>query len=273
MIFNLLKSDFYRLAHGKALWVTLIVLAAITAFLVWAFQSIAAAGSSVDPSAFLTIDLTESVEELTASPSHMYGVIFVSLLYINTLGGVLVTLDLSADSDSGFVKNLWPTGTGKKTYLAGKLALCMVLAFLMLLVCIIVATATCFALGMPLRMTESSEEFLLWLLLYWLTTTGYLMVTATVALIIRNKAVSLTVALLLGLDIIESLLGALFGLFESSGTVIPHVYDWLLAHDIELLRVGAVGIGVNAAHIAVSVLIIITLCVVLTMTVGVRRIF
>lgn len=72
-MFNFLKADLYRLTRGKAFWVVTIALVAITSLTVWAFQLIALSGSVGSPDSHITLDVTESIETLTAGPSHMFG--------------------------------------------------------------------------------------------------------------------------------------------------------------------------------------------------------
>ena len=271
---NLLKSDFYRLVHGRLIWAVAIILIVLTVFSLWMYQYVTLSngiGVRAATETGMFLSTTEGIAALTASPTHMYGIVFVSSVYPTVACGILVALALSADFENGTARNIWSARSGRRVYFAEKLVLSALIAALMLPLCMATASIACIALGMPLSMAESIGEFCVWTILCWLTLTAYLCITATVVLIARSKTAALIVAILLGLGIIGSVFSLVIGIFFPPSPTAFDPSEWLLVSNFTPLSNGAVGIYAEAGHIAINTNGTIAICTALCLTVGCRR--
>ena len=182
-MFNLLKSDVYRLVHGKMLWVGLAFLALVVvgaAGLVWfattpefahmvneqaqeeARQSGATVTLTTSNDAGLDAEEVQALnEKVIGSRTYSYGNTFM-VGFLGLILAVLAALLASSDFDTGFAKNVLAGCGDRRAYFAEKLVLIAVLCGVFLLAGMLLSDAVYAVLGFSYERTETVGEYGSW---------------------------------------------------------------------------------------------------------------
>ncbi len=210
---NLLKSDLYRLVHGKMLWVGLAALLAVVvgaAGLIWfattplfaemvneqAANSQAAANAGSTWNMQLTtpnnadLDAAEVEalnEKVINSRTYSYGSTFM-VGFLGLIVSVLAALIAASDFDSGFAKSVLAGRRSRLPYFGEKLLLIALVCGAFLLVAMVASDAAYLLLGFSYEHAETVGEFWAWTGLAWLEMTAYAYVVALVVWVARSKA-------------------------------------------------------------------------------------
>lgn len=268
---NLLKSDAYRIVHGRATKIGIVVLVVGISFTLWAFQTISAMNGISSQDQNFSITTTETIAQMSASATHLFGNVFIATGLLNSVGCVLAALAIVADFETGYVKTLWSVREARRPYLAEKLVLCLIAAALLLALAFFTAWGASLAMGITPLYPERPEELAQWLILTWMSTTAYLFVTAMVAVTVRNKVANIGVAILLGTGILGNLLIYLCGFLSNLIPVAISFPDWMLISSFERLADGGLGIMAYVPRLAIVAGVVIALCTTVVLTVGARK--
>lgn len=236
-MFNLLKSDLYRLVHGKMLWVMLAVFLAMSVFTaaIVSFaanyvpavsQVVEASAEDVEMGVELATDTSETFTDVNlanrqiASLTTLYGQSFAGGGELTMLVALLVALFFAADFDTHFVRNLVMDAAGRRRYYAEKLILAALVSAAFLLVGMI-ATPACFAAaGFTFVSAESPGAVALYALLAWLTITAYAWMTAVAVWVTHSKAAGIVAALVVAI-------GAAGGALFTAASIFGWKWPWL----------------------------------------------
>ena len=247
-MFNLLKSDFYRLVRRGDFWVFTAVLvvgiSACAALLSWVASPDFAvmvneraadnAGLTAAEQVEAQADLDESMAEMAPlndkamdSLTHTWAQTFLTGGMLGVLGTALAALFLVSDFEHGFVKNLLMSRRGRRIYFAEKLVFIALIQAIMLGLCASVTTASFAVAGFTYEVVGTPGELALWLGLAWLLSCAYAFIAAVVTWLTRSKW--------LGTVLAAGLCSGLAPALPWLGTVPP----WLLHGCTQLLANGA----------------------------------
>lgn len=194
---NLLKSDLYRLVHGKSLWVLLAITIALIAgavALVW-FTSTPAyaeltgnqATQNVEASDASTAERIEAFSnKQLASPVQAIGSTLMGGCFLTLMASLAAAFAVSADFNTGFVKNILSCRPQRGRYFAEKLALVALISAAFVLVaagwCLL-----CYAVaGFGYIYVNSPGGIAAYLLLTWITVTAFGWIAACASWIAHN---------------------------------------------------------------------------------------
>lgn len=304
-MFNLLKSDAYRLMHGKMLWaltVALLVFVAGAVGLVWfgttpefaqmvneqAAQNMAdSPGASGELSTSNDADLTgEEVAMLNDksidSRTYAYGQTFVTGGVLNMLAALFAALFLVSDFDTGFVKSVFAGRARRASYFAEKLVLCGAACALFLLVGMLAVDASYAIAGFSIERVEPMGEYWAWAGLAWLNAMAYVLITAVVAWATRSKAAAVAAAVVVAGGIAASLIMLAAQALAPAFPMLVEAVLWLPRSCTRLLGSGALDLfsssqgvvlpGLAApGHIALVSCAVISACAALSLTACKRR--
>ncbi|MFR1638471.1 MAG: ATP-binding protein [Eggerthellaceae bacterium] len=156
-MYNLLKSDLYRLVHGKMLWVALgclVVLAAGSGWFVWFGTTL--------PGASTTSELAWD------SRTHTYAQLLIEGGVLPIIVSIMVALLFAGDYETGFAKSVFAGRPRRAPYFVERLALCGLLCAAFLLAGAFVADASFAVFGSAYQRVETVGEYWTWLGLAWL---------------------------------------------------------------------------------------------------------
>lgn len=247
-MFNLLKSDLYRLVHGKMLWVGLGCLALVVvcgAGLIWfsttpmfadmvneqAQENMRESGATFTLTSPNGTDLDEAEvqalnEKTLDSRTHTYGNTFM-VGFLGLIASVLAALLASSDFDTGFAKNVLAGRKNRLGYFAEKLVAIALLCAFLLMAGMLLSDATYALAGFAYERTETVGEYWSWAALSWLVLTAYAYLGALVAWATRSKVAGVVFAALFPTGFIESMaLSAAVALAPAMPTV-ADVALWL----------------------------------------------
>lgn len=306
-MFNLLKSDIYRLVHGRMLWVSLVLLAAFlaaTVGLVWFAttpvfaqmvneQAEAGEAAEVAPGtavritdgngANLSPDEVEALnEKVLPSRTNAYAQTFISGGILALLVSLTIALFLVSDFETGFAKNVFAGRRRRAAYYLEKLMLCGVLTSVFLLVGIVLTDGGFMLAGFEYRFVETVGEYWGWVALAWLAVMTYAVATGVVVLLTRSKAAGIAFAIIIATGILASLVMTVASALAPAFPVLADAVKWLPTFSVKLLGGGGIGLlsstGETAlagltvpAQIAIVSGVAIAACTALAAVVGPRK--
>ena len=271
-MFNLLKSDVYRLVHGKMLWVGLAFLALVVvgaAGLVWfattpefaqmvneqaqeeARQSGATVTLTTPNSADLDAEEVQALnEKVIGSRTYSYGNTFM-VGFLGLILAVLAALLASSDFDTGFAKNVLAGRGDRRAYFAEKLVLIAVLCGVFLLAGMLLSDAVYAVLGFSYERTETVGEYWSWAVLSWLVLTAYAFLGALIAWATRSKTVGVVFAALVPTGFLESMVLGAAAVLAPAMPLVGDAVQWLPLSVQQRLAAGGTGLfGAGASAVA-----------------------
>lgn len=275
-MFNLLKSDIYRLVHGRMLWVSLallIVFVAGVVGLVWfattpvfaqmvneqaeTGQAAEMAGgvvTIVDGSgAELTPDEVETLnEKVLPSRTNSYAQTLISGGILALFVSLAVALFLVNDFETGFAKNVFAGRRRRVVYYLEKLMLCGVLTSVFLLVGIVLTDGGFLLAGFEYRFVETVGEYWGWVALAWLAVMTYATATGMVVLLTRSKAAGIAFAIIIATGILASLVMTVASALAPALPVLTDAVKWLPTFSVKLLGPGGIGLLSSTGETALA---------------------
>jgi ABC-type transport system involved in multi-copper enzyme maturation permease subunit len=201
MIFNLLRSDIYRLVRGRKFWVTMLMTVLITAglyiLMIVSIDQGMIDGSEMDPSDYAVASRT--------LPTHSG---MLSLMgYGNggvmpTVASVLAVLVVLEDFDTGYIKGLMTSRRARTGYYAERMLIVSLLTIWMSVVAIVSLEITSWAFGFHYQHGESPVAYFQYLAIVMLGAIAYALIVSALTLTVRNKAFGIAAALLVGTGMI-----------------------------------------------------------------------
>lgn len=261
-MFNLLKSDIYRLVHGKMLWVGLTFLALVVvgaAGLVWfattpefaqmvneQAQEARQGGATVTLTAPNGADLDASEvqalnEKVIGSRTYSYGNTFM-VGFLGLIVAVLAALLASSDFDTGFAKNVLAGRGDRRAYFAEKLVLVAALCGVFLLAGMLLSDAAYAVLGFSYERTETVGEYWGWAGLSWLVLTAYAFLGALIAWATRSKTVGVVFAALVPTGFVESMALGAAAVLAPAMPLVGDAVQWLPLSVQQRLAAGGTGL-------------------------------
>ena len=264
---NLLKSDLYRLVHGKMLWVGLAALLAVVVGavgLIWFAttplfaemvneqaannQAAANAGSTwnmqltTPNNADLDAAEVEALnEKVISSRTYSYGNTFM-VGFLGLILAVLAALLASSDFDTGFAKNVLAGRGDRRAYFAEKLVLIAVLCGVFLLAGMLLSDAVYAVLGFSYERTETVGEYGSWAVLSWLVLTAYAFLGALIAWATRSKTVGVVFAALVPTGFLESMVLGAAAVLAPAMPLVGDAVQWLPLSVQQRLAAGGTGL-------------------------------
>ena len=302
-MFNLLKSDFYRLVRRGDFWVFTAVLvvgiSACAALLSWVASPDFAvmvneraadnAGLTAAEQVEAQADLDESMAEMAPlndkamdSLTHTWAQAFLTGGMLGVLGTALAALFLVSDFDHGFIKNLLMSRRGRRIYFAEKLVFIALIQAIMLGLCASVTTASFAVAGFTYEVVGTPGELALWLGLAWLLSCAYAFIAAVVTWLTRSKWLGTVLAVMVSTGVTGAVVAGLCSGFAPAlpwlGTVPPwllHSCTQLLGNSASTLLAADTGLPVPGLPIWGHVLLVgglwAAMCVAVTMAVCRKR--
>ncbi|BAK43658.1 ribose/xylose/arabinose/galactoside ABC transporter permease [Eggerthella sp. YY7918] len=265
-MFNLLKSDIYRLVHGRMLWVGLALLAAFVAFtvgLVWfattpVFAQMvneqAEANMSETPSggvvkitngnsAELTHEEAEALnEKVLPSRTNAYAQTLISGGVLALFVSLTIALFLVSDFETGFAKNVFAGRRRRAAYYLEKLMLCGVLTSVFLLAGMVLTDGGFMLAGFEYRFVETVGKYWSWVALAWLAVVTYVVATSVVVLLTRSKAAGIAFAIIIATGMLASLVMTVASALAPAFPVLADAVKWLPTFSVKLLGSGGIGL-------------------------------
>ena len=302
-MFNLLKSDFYRLVRRGDFWVFTAVLvvgiSACAALLSWVASPDFAvmvneraadnAGLTAAEQVEAQADLDEDMAEMASlndkamdSLTHTWAQTFLTGGMLGVLGTALAALFLVSDFEHGFVKNLLMSRRGRRIYFAEKLVFIALIQAIMLGLCASVTTASFAVAGFTYEVVGTPGELALWLGLAWLLSCAYAFIAAVVTWLTRSKWLGTVLAVMVSTGVTGAVVAGLCSGFAPAlpwlGTVPPwmlHSCSQLLGNSASTLLAADTGLPVPGSRIWGHVQLVgglwAAMCVAVTMAVCRKR--
>lgn len=267
---NLIRSDLYQLIRSKMIYVALTLLVAYFGINTWSLSgweqpnNIAQikhelAAQQADPS----IDDTWTNDDLYGYQTRTFESYTGSNIMGIAPGGLLsmmlctlTALFCYQDFRAGFIKNQLSayaghrvhgrrTPSGRGAYYAAKLTTIALVNSVFLLLTMGLAATSYAICGFTVRNPEPFWQIIIWALLTWLILCGYTFATAAITWAVRNQAVSVVMALLLGSQALEAMIqlalsaGAQFFPQTGIAAALDATTTWLPTTSTNILLGGA----------------------------------
>ena len=300
-MFNLLKSDFYRLVRRADFWafvaIIVVCISVCAALLSWVAspefsamvgEEATEAGMTAEERAEMQADLEEGLAEGAPlskelpSMTSTWAQTFLTGGMLGVLGTALAALFLVSDFEHGFVKNLLMSPRGRRIYYAEKLVLIAFMQAILLALCAVVTTMAFAAAGFAYEVAPAPGEVALWLGLAWLLACAYAFMAAVATWLTHSKWLGTVMAVLVSTGVVGAIVANLCLGLAPALPWLGAVPPWLLYGCSQLLGSSATtllaadaGLPVPGLPIGGHVLLVTALwiaaCVVATMAVCRRR--
>lgn len=270
-MYNLLKSDLYRLVHGKMLWVALaclVALAASSGWFVWF-------GTTLP-------DVSTTSELAWDSRTHTYAQLLIEGGLLPLIVSIVVALLFAGDYETGFAKSVFAGRLHRAPYFAERLVLCALLCAAFLFAGMLVADASFAVFGSAYQRVETVGEYWTWVGLAWLEATAYAIMTALVAWLTRSKAAAVAFAVVVSFGLAYWIVALVASALQPAAPALVDLVSWLPTSSAHLLGSGGVGLFVSAGdgalhglaapgHILLVSCIVMAACCVISLAVCRRR--
>lgn len=229
---NLLRSDVYRLIHGRKLWVGSLMLVVCSAgLLAGVITFVGGYDGAIDG------DITAAVARTL--PSHSAMLTYSSMFRGGLVAGVVsvvAALAVGEDRESGLAKNLFSSGIGRRRYVVEKMALTALLALWYSLLSVVALEITFAALGFRYESAEPALAWLGFVVLLVLGVTVYAVIAATVALVTGSRVASCATAVAVGFQMVGGVLTGLAGMAPERFGWIQRLAAWLPISNMNMLE-------------------------------------
>lgn len=298
-MFNLFRSDMYRMVRMRSFWICVAICAAlmvtIVGFMNWISspefarmvddsiteQSVQTLSEEeraelAEASAEMHEDLEPLNTKVLDSLTSSWGNSFFDGGFLGLIGSLFTAIFLLLDFKGGFIKSLPFDRRSRLKYYAEKLAAIAIIQAIFLGVCAACTTFAYWVFGFSYAISDSAVDIALWLLLAWLTSTAYAFIVACVAWASRNTALSCAVAIVASPGVLGAFLTQLFMYLGRAVPLFSQVPQWMLVSSYSCMRNGAEGLtaaGSGAvfaqlpagAHAAIITLIYIIVMIVIAL--------
>ena len=218
-MFNLLRMDLYRIKRSQSVYICLAILLALSAlscWLVWLMETPDGRQEAVKLGMFQL----EELAQLEAEGSALEGMDLLEMfrdvgmdggLYCTILG-IVVTLFVCMDFQSGFMKNIMASHKNRWTYVVSKLLTAGIVNLFYLLI----SFGFCLLMNLLFHMVPftSWNNILFYLVWAWLLSTAFTSLIIAICIFTRNTALGVLSTILFGSGVIVSFLSYLTNLFH-----------------------------------------------------------
>lgn len=277
-MFNLLKSDLYRIVRRVDFWVftalcavMMVLVAGMMAyfsspeFSMTVHENLAnQADLTVEERAEVQAELDEAQADLAEaqvlngkelhSITTMWANTFLNGGFLGIIVAAFVALFLVRDFKSGFIKNLNMGRAGRVRYYAEKLLVVALLDAWFLALCLAFSVAAFTAFGFSFQVAESAGAVALWVFLAWLAMFAYGCLTACVAWLTRSEAVSIAFAVIVCSCVAGAFLVQLSLFLANAFPVFEAFQHWTIVGGISALTQGADALFVQDEGAVISAL-------------------
>lgn len=265
-MFNLLKSDLYRMVHTRLFWgftiAVVAVLLAVAGVMAWVSSegfihlmedSMAKVANdptlSVEEVQEAQADMQEGIAELGSlaarqleSLTSMWGNVFLGGGFLGLIGSMFIGIYLVRDFRSGFVKGLPMNRRGRRNYYLEKMLLVVLVQGFYLLLCAGCSTAFMAMFGFSYLEANSAGDILLVLALTWLLYSAYGLLTACVAWLVRNEGGVVAWAVVVSSGMAGAFITQLMLLLAKALPFLEKMTAWTLSFQVGSLAHGAQGL-------------------------------
>ena len=267
-MFNLLRSDLWRIVRMPSFWVLTILVVASLALVAWFMDYLASPEFAQSVNASIQDKIREdnqaSLEEYTddglnlnvksmQSVPYMWTNTFLDGGMLGIIGSLLAAIFLLSDFKSGFIKVLPMDRRGRWRYFGEKAVLVLILQAYVL----ILGAATSFlafqAFGFIYEETSSIGEMALWLLCAWLYASALALIVSFITWLWKSEAVSSLAALFVSGGILGTVLLQLIYYFTNVVSFLSLVPQWLLISARADLRTGGAALFAPSTYEAFTV--------------------
>ncbi len=251
---NLLKSDVYRLVHGKMLWIgaaIVVVVALAAAGMAWwittpQFADMVNASIGQPDGAGMTVSGGEPPAPLNQAVmdnfTHTVDQVLVGSGALTVLVSVLAGRVALDDFSTRFVQSVFTVRRSRWDYYAEKLLLAAMLAAAFVLLAD-TAVAAAFALfGFSYDVVQPIGEIALWTVLVWLVTTAFTWLSCVVAWLSRSKGVLDAWAVLVSTTFLGSMVQFLCTTFGIGVPLLEILPNFLLSNCVVVLSTQGLGL-------------------------------
>lgn len=267
-MFNLLRSDLWRIVRMPSFWVLTLLVVASLASVAWFMDYLASPEFAQSVNASIQESVSEddqaSLEEYTdegltlndksmRSVTYMWANTFLDGGMLGIIGSLLIAIFLLSDFKSGFIKALPMDRHGRWLYFGEKTIFVLIMQAYVL----ILGTATSYlafqAFGFTYEETSSIGEVALWLLCAWLYASAMALIVSFITWLWKSEAVSSLAALFISGGILGAVLLQLIYYFTNVISFLSRVPQWLPISARSDLRTGDSGLFVPSTYEAFSV--------------------
>lgn len=217
-MFNLLRMDLYRLKRSRSVYICFAILFVMTIICFWFVWMTA----TPQGDAFAAkIGIAESLREDRLSVENYDTLLMFREIAMDGGGysvilGILVTLFVCLDFQSGFMKNIMSLQRSRWKYIISKTITAGILSGIYL----ILQYAFCILLNLMSRQMVPFTDFrdvLFYLANAWINTTAFSALIIMICVFARSGSAGILTALLLGSGIAQTILLGFTGLFHMTG--------------------------------------------------------
>lgn len=213
-MFNLLRSDFYRLVRWRTFWVYGAVMVGIVVAAACMLAYVAAPdyASTASSEAVDQIDYQEAMADYPfledrhlPSLSYAWAQMLCSGL-LALMGSLLAAVFLAGEFSGGFIKNLLMSPRGRALYYGEKLLFIALLQGILLLLGVAAATVSFWAVGFSYGNGDGIGCLILWLGELWLMAIAYAFITACITWVVRSEWGGVVAAMLISSGMVGTVL-------------------------------------------------------------------
>lgn len=267
-MFNLLRSDLWRIVRMPSFWFLTLLVVASLASLAWFMDYLASPEFAQSVNASIQDKIQEdnqaSLEEYTdeglalnaksmQSVPYTWANTFLDGGMLGIIGSLLAAIFLISDFKSGFIKVLPMDRRGRWRYFGEKTILVLILQAYVLVLCAATSFLAFQAFGFTYEETSSIGDVALWLLCAWLYASAMALVVSFITWIWKSEAVSSLVALFISGGILGAVLLQLIYYFTNAVRFLSLVPQWLLISAQADLRTGDAALFAPSTYEAFTV--------------------
>lgn len=217
-MFNLLRTDLYRLKRSRSVYIGLACILAIIALCYWFLWMMGTPGGrhmaekiGMDVPIEETREILEGYTSITMfRDSGMDGGLYLSVL------GIVAALFVCADFQSGFIKNIMPLHRDRWKYMVSKVITGGILTFCYILVdfmfCTLLNVTVLGEMEIPF---SPLKDTLFYLFQAWILTAAFAALIMMLCAVLRSAAAGVFLAVVLGSGLLVVSLSSLTALFHA----------------------------------------------------------
>ena len=205
-MFEILRSEFYRMIHGRLLWICLLLFEALLLISAIMMAVVVDNAETIATLTATSSDVAHMIDALNhASSLQLYGQGFVSGSWIAMLTCIFVAIFFMSEFRTGAIKNMMQAQGGRMTFAAAGMVVCAAAA-LIFVVAGVVGCELFFRLaGFSFQMSGIAEVAL-WFLQVWLVVFAYTSIVYLAACTTQSTVFSVIIGFLLGGYALENVL-------------------------------------------------------------------
>ncbi len=266
-MFNLLRSDLWRIVRMPSFWVLTLLVVASLASVAWLMDYLASPEFAQTVNASIQESVSEDDqasfeeyldEEATLNDKTLPNVTFIwSNAFLDggmlgIIGSLLAAIFLLSDFKSGFIKVLPMDRRGRWRYFGEKTILVLILQAYVLVLGATTSFLAFQAFGFTYEETSTISGIALWLLCAWLYASAMALIVSFITWLWKSEAVSSLAALFVSGGILGAILLQLINYLTVVASFLSLVPQWLPISARRDLRTGDSGLFVPSTYEAFS---------------------